>query len=74
MNPLHLPSQGQGHNRRWRYQQPQSPSFPSPSSRLWLSKAIEAQYPWHLQYHPGQIARMDLDILDEAGGIEKKHI
>ena len=37
-------------------------------------KVIEAHYPWHLQYHPGQIAQMDLDILDEAGGIEKKHI
>ena len=38
------------------------------------SKVIEAQYPWHLQYHPGQITWMDPDILDEAGGIEKKHI
>ena len=36
------------------------------------SKVIEAQYPWCLQYHPSQIARMDLDILDEAGGIKKK--
>ena len=36
-------------------------------------KAIEVQYPWHLQYYPGQIAQMDLDILDEVGGIEKKH-
>ena len=38
------------------------------------SKVIEAQYPWHLQYHPIQIAWMDLDVLDEAGGIEKRHI
>ena len=33
------------------------------------SKVIEAQY---LQYHPSQITRMDLDILDKAGGIKKK--
>ena len=38
------------------------------------SKAIEAHYPWLLQYHPSQIARMDPDFLDEAGGIEKKHV
>ena len=37
-------------------------------------KVIEAQYPQCLQYHPIQIARMDLDILEEAGGIEKRHI
>ena len=36
-------------------------------------KAIEAQYPWHLQYHPSQITQMDPDIPDEARGIEKKH-
>ena len=35
-------------------------------------KVIEAQYPWCLQYHPIQIAWMDLDILEEAGGIEKR--
>ena len=29
-------------------------------------KVIEAQYPLHLQYHPGQIAQMDPDILDEG--------
>ena len=42
---------------------------------LWTvaSKAIGVQYPWHLQYHPGQIAQMDPDVLDEAGGIKKKH-
>ena len=38
------------------------------------SKVIEAQYPWSLQCHPVQIAWMDLDILEEAGGIEKRHI
>ena len=26
------------------------------------SKVIEAQYPWHVQYHPSQIAQMDLDV------------
>ena len=36
-------------------------------------KVIEAQYPWHLQYHPSQIAWMDPDIPDEAGGIKKKY-
>ena len=37
-------------------------------------KVIEAHYPQHLQYHPSQITWMDPDILDEAGGIEKKHV
>ena len=37
-------------------------------------KVIEAHSPWCLQYHPSQIAWMDLDVLDEAGGIEKKHV
>ena len=37
-------------------------------------KVIEAQYPWHLQYHPVQIAWMDLDVLDEVGGTEKRHV
>ena len=37
-------------------------------------KVIEAQYPRHLQYHPSQITWMDPDILDEAGGIERKHV
>ena len=42
---------------------------------LWTmaSKVIEVQYPQHLQYHPGQITWMDLDILGKVGGIEKKH-
>ena len=38
------------------------------------SKVIEAQYPQHLQCHPIQITQMDLDILEEAGGIKKRHI
>ena len=37
-------------------------------------KVIEAQYPQHLQCHPIQIARMDPDILEEAGGIKKRHV
>ena len=37
-------------------------------------KVIEAQYPRHLQCHPVQIAQMEMDILEEAGGIEKRHI
>ena len=46
----------------------------SPLLQTEASKAIEVQYPQHLQYHPSQIARMDLDILDEAGGNGKKHV
>ena len=45
-----------------------------PPLQTMASKVIEAQYPWHFQYHPVQSAQMDLDILDEAGGIEKRHI
>ena len=37
-------------------------------------KVIEAQYPWHLKCHPIQIAQMDLDILEEAGGMKKRHV
>ena len=37
-------------------------------------KVIEAQYPWHLQCHPVQIAQMDPDILEEEGGIGKRPI
>ena len=37
-------------------------------------KVIEARYPWCLQYHPVQIAQMDPDALEEAGGIEKRPI
>ena len=47
--------------------------FP-PLLQTMASKVIEAQYPWHLQCHPAQIARMDPDILEEAGGIEKRHV
>ena len=39
-----------------------------------VSKVIEVHYPWHLQYHPGQTTQMGPEILDEAGGIEKKCI
>ena len=46
--------------------------FP-PLLQTMASKAIGVQYPWHLQYHPSQITWMDLDVLDEAGGIKKKH-
>ena len=49
---------------------PGSPSLP----QTMALKVIEVHYPWHLQYHPSQIAQMDPDILDEAGGIKKKHI
>ena len=45
-----------------------------PLLQTMASKVIEVHYPWYLQYHPGQIAWMDLDVLDEAGGIEKKHV
>ena len=45
-----------------------------PLLQTMASKVIEAQYPWHLQYHPSQITQMDPDILDKAGGIKKKHI
>ena len=49
------------------------PGFPPPLKTVAL-KAIEAHYPWHLQYHPSQINQMDPDILGKAGGIEKKHV
>ena len=45
-----------------------------PLLQTMASKVIEAQYPWCLQYHPVQIAWMYPDILDEAGGIEKRHV
>ena len=45
-----------------------------PLLQTMASKVIEAQYPRHLQYHPVQIARMDPDVLDEAGGIKKRHV
>ena len=42
---------------------PGSPPLP----QTMASKVIEAQYPWHLQYHPSQITWMDPDVLDKAG-------
>ena len=45
-------------------------SLPLPQTMV--SKAIGVHYPWCLQCHPGQTAQMDPDILDEAGGTEKK--
>ena len=45
-----------------------------PLLQTMASKVIEAQYPWCLQCHPIQITWMDPDILEEAGGIEKRHI
>ena len=45
-----------------------------PLLQTMASKVIEAQYPWHLQYHPIQITWMDPDILEKAGGIKKRHI
>ena len=46
----------------------------SPLLQTMALKVIEARYPQCLQYHPIQIAWMDLDVLEEAGGIEKRHI
>ena len=43
-----------------------------PHPETMVLKVIEVHYPWCLQYHPSQITRMDLDILDDAGGIKKK--
>ena len=45
-----------------------------PLPQTGVLKASKVHYPRCLQYHPGQIAWMDLDILDEVGGIEKKPI
>ena len=45
-----------------------------PLLQTMASKVIEAQFPWHLQCHPIQIAQMDLDVLEEAGGIEKRRV
>ena len=43
-----------------------------PLLKTMASKAIEAHYPQHLQYHPGQITWMDPDVLDKAGGIREE--
>ena len=37
-------------------------------------KVIEARYPQHLQCHLIQITWMDPDVLEEAGGIKRRHI
>ena len=37
-------------------------------------KAIKVCYPQHLQCHPSQTTWMNLDVLGEAGGIEKRPI
>ena len=37
-------------------------------------KAIGVHCPQLLQCHPGQSTQTDPDILDEAGGTEKKHV
>ena len=49
------------------------PSF-LPLPQTVVLKAIEFQYPWHLQCHLDQSAQMGPDILDKVGGIEKKCI
>ena len=45
-----------------------------PLLQIMALKVIEAQYPQRLQYHPIQTTQMDPDILEEAGGIKKRHI
>ena len=52
---------------------PCHPSF-LPLPQTTVSKVIEVHYPLHLQCHPGQTNQTGPDILDEAGGIEKKCI
>ena len=47
------------------------PSF-LPLPQTMVSKAIEVHYPLYLQYHPSWTAQMGPDILNEAGGTEKK--
>ena len=47
-------------------------SLPPPHTMV--LKAIGVHCPWHLQCHPSQTAQTDPDILDGAGGIEKRHI
>ena len=50
-------------------------SYPGslPLPQTGISKVIGVHCLWHLQCHPGQITQTDPDILDEIGGIEKKH-
>ena len=45
-------------------------SLPLPQTMV--LKVIGVHCPRHLQYHPGRTAQTDPDILDEAGGTEKK--
>ena len=45
-----------------------------PLPQTMVLKAIEVHYPWHLRCHPSRTTQMGPDILDEAGGIEKKCI
>ena len=49
------------------------PSF-LPLPQTMVSKAIEVQYPQHLQCHLNQTAQMGPDVLDKVEGIEKKCI
>ena len=49
------------------------PSFP-PLHQTMVLKVIEVQYPWRLQCHLNWTTQMGPDILDEEGGIKKKHI
>ena len=49
------------------------PGFlPLPQTMVW--KVIEVQYPRHLRCHLNQTAQTGPDILDEVGGIKKKHV
>ena len=52
------------------------PSHPVflPFHQTMVLKAIEVHYPWHHQCHPSPTTQTDPDVLDEAGGIEKKHV
>ena len=45
-----------------------------PLLQIVVSKVIEVHYSWHLRCHPCQTSQMGPDVLDEAGGIEKKCI
>ena len=49
------------------------PSF-LPLTQTMVLKAIEAQYPWHLQCYLDRTAQTGPDILEEVGGIKKKRV
>ena len=51
-------------------------SHPSslPLPQTMVLKVIGVHCPWCLQCHPGWTAQTDPDILDEAGGTEKKRV